>query len=282
MKEWKKDEIGDIKQNVKAHSMVGIVGMRGMPAKQLQSMRRELRGKAILKMSRNRLIKRALEESDKKIRPMSNFIEDQTALIFSEACPFKLYRLIEKSKLPSPAKPGDLPPRDITIEKGPTSFKPGPIVGELQNAGISAAIEGGRVVIRETKVVAKKGEPISSKLAEILKRLEIYPMEVGLDLRAAYENGIIYEVLAIDELKYFSDFKSAVQNAFNLAISIEYPNKETIPVLLSKACTGARNLAIKATIFEPEFMESIIYRAYAQVTSLSKLIENKLIEKTGV
>ncbi|MDD2665886.1 MAG: 50S ribosomal protein L10 [Methanocellales archaeon] len=275
MKEWKKEEIEGIKQNIQAHSMVGLVGMRGMPAKQLQSMRRDLRGTAILKMSRNTLIKRALEESDKKIRPMGNFIEDQTALIFSEIDPFKLYRLIEKSKLPSPAKPGDLPPKDILVEKGPTSFKPGPIVGELQNAGISAAIEGGKVVIRETKIVAKKGEPISPKLAEMLRRLEIHPMEVGLDLRAAYENGIIYEVLAIDELKYFSDFTSAVQNAFNLAISLGYPNKATIHALLSKASTGARNLAIKATIFEPDVMESIIYKAYAQVTSLSKLIEKK-------
>jgi large subunit ribosomal protein L10 len=275
MKEWKKDDVKDIKQKVQANSVIGIVGMRGMPAKQLQSMRRDLLGKAILKMSRNTLIKRSLEESDEKIHPMSNFIEDQTALIFSETDPFKLYRLIEKSKLPAPAKPGDISSKDIIIEKGPTSFKPGPFVGELQNAGISAAIEGGRVVIRETKTVAKKGDVISSKLAEILRRLEIYPMEVGLDLRAAYENGIIYESLAIDELKYFSDFTSAAQKAFNLAISIEYPSKDTVHVLLSKACTGSRNLAIEAAIFEPDVMESIIYRAYAQVTSMSKLIEKK-------
>ncbi len=275
MKEWKKDEIEDIKQKVHNHSVIGIVGMRGMPAKQLQFMRRNLRGKALLKMSRNTLIKRAIEESNDKIHPLMGFIEDQTALIFSETDPFKLYRLIEKGKLPAPAKPGDTPPKDILIEKGPTSFKPGPVVGELQNAGISAAIEGGRVIIRETKTVAKKGEAISPKLAEMLKRLEIYPMEVGLDLRAAYENGIIYKELAIDESKYFSDFTSAAQNAFNLAIGIEYPSKDTIRVLLSKACNSARNLAIRETIFEPYVMESIIYRAYAQVTSISKLIEKK-------
>ena len=275
MKEWKKDEIEDIKQNIKTYSVVGIVGMRGMPAKQLQSTRRDLHGKAILKMSRNTLIKRALEESDEKVRPLSDLIEDQTALIFSELCPFKLYKLIEKSKLPAPAKPGDIAPRDIIIERGPTSFKPGPIVGELQNAGIPAAIEGGRVVIRETKIVAKKGEVISSKLAEILGRLEIYPMEVGLDLRAVYENGIIYEELAIDEHKYFSDFTSAAQNALNLAISVDYPSRETIDVLLSKASIGARNLALKATIFEPDVMKSIIYKAHAQMISISKLIEEK-------
>ncbi len=275
MKEWKKDEVEDIKQKVQANSVIGIVGMRGMPAKQLQSMRRDLLGKALLKMSRNRLIKRALEESDEKIHPMVNFIEDQTALIFSETDPFKLYRLIEKSKLPAPAKPGDILSKDVIIEKGPTSFKPGPIVGELQNAGISAAIEGGRVVIRETKTVAKKGDAISSTLAEMLRRLEIYPMEVGLDMRAAYGDGILYEELAIDESKYFSDFTAAAQNAFNLAISVEYPSKDTIHVLLSKACTGSRNLAIEAAIFEPDVMESIIYRAYAQVTSISNLIEKK-------
>ena len=54
------------------------------------------------------------------------------------------------------AKAGETAPEDIVIEKGPTSFKPGPIVGELQQAGIPAAIEGGKVRIRETKTVVKE------------------------------------------------------------------------------------------------------------------------------
>ena len=99
------------------------------------------------------------------------------------------------------AKAGEIAPEDIIVEKGPTSFKPGPIVGELQQAGIPAAIEAGKVRIRETKTIVKKGQPFTPKQAEILAKLDIKPMDIGLLLQVAYFEGNMYEpsVLAIDE-----------------------------------------------------------------------------------
>src|SRR5660397_172130 len=70
-----------------------------------------------------------------------------------------------------------------------------------------------------TKTVVKTGEPISARLADVLQRLEIYPMEVGLYLRAAYDGNIIYtsKDLKIDEATYFDQFVSADSNAHNLS-----------------------------------------------------------------
>ena len=66
---------------------------------------------------------------------------------------------MEATKTAAPAKPGDIAPEDILVKAGDTPFKPGPIVGELQKAGIPAAIEGGKIVIKKDKVLVKKGEP---------------------------------------------------------------------------------------------------------------------------
>lgn len=269
--QWKKDEIEEIKALVKTYPVVGVVEMHEIPARQLQQMRVEFKGKAIIKVSRNTLIRRALSQSDEKIRPLSDFVEGQTALIFTQLNPFKLYKLLEKSKSPAPAKAGDVAPHDVIVEKGATSFKPGPIVGELQSVGIPAAIEGGSVVIRESKTIAKAGETISPKLAEVLTRLGIYPMEVGLKLRAAYENGAIFtpDVLAVDESKYLSDFTMAVHNALNLAINAAYPTSTTIRQLLQKASNDSRNLAINATILIPEVIKTILAKASVQAMLLS-------------
>ncbi|WP_156145983.1 50S ribosomal protein L10 [Methanococcoides methylutens] len=274
---WKKDEIEDIKNLIESYPLVGVVGIGGIPAKQLQSMRRSLKDVAVLKVSRNTLIKRALDESSDDIKKMDDFIEVQTALIFTEQNPFKLFKLLEKSKSPSPIKGGMITPNDIIVEAGPTSFPPGPILGDLQAAGIPAAIDGGKVVVRETSAVAKAGEVVSQKLAAMLTRLEIYPLEVGLDLRAVMEEGSIFtpDVLAIDEEQVFADFVQASQQAFNLSVNAVYPTSENISTLLAKAAAESKNLGINAVVFEPDVMGSLLGKAQCEMMSVASAASGK-------
>ncbi|WP_406660524.1 50S ribosomal protein L10 [Methanolobus sp. ZRKC3] len=269
--QWKKEEVEEIKGLIKKYPLFGVVGITGIPAKQLQKMRRDLQGTAVLKVARNTLTRRAIDESDDDVKQMAEFIDVQTALVFTEQNPFKLYKLLEKSKSPSPIKAGAIAPRDIIVEAGPTSFPPGPILGDMQGAGIPAAIDKGKVVIKETKVVAKEGEAVSQKLAAMLTRLEIYPMVVGLDMRAVLEDGSVFgpEVLAIDEDKYFTDFTLAAQQAFNLSVYAAYPTAENIKTLISKVATESRNLGINATILEPEIMDALLGKAHSQMLSVA-------------
>lgn len=286
---WKKDEIEDIKNLLTSHSSIGIVGVQGIPSNQLQLMRKNLRGLADIKMCRNNLIDRALNESSEDIRKINKYVEDQTALLFTNENPFKLYKILGRGKTSAPIKPGGISPKDIVVEKGPTSFPPGPIVGELTGAGIPAGIESGKVVIRETKTVAKKGDVVGAKLASILARLDIRPVELGLELRAVYEKGMIYEskLLAVDETQYIANLTFAVQRAFNLSINSAYPAKATISTLLAKAASQSRNLAINAELAIPEVIDVLLAKANAQMLSLAHLasqkdanaISNKLKEK---
>jgi large subunit ribosomal protein L10 len=275
--QWKKDEVENIKKLITTYSSMGIVGVHGIPSNQLQLMRKNLRGLADVRMYRNNMIYRAFDESSDDVKPVSKYVVDQTALLFTNENPFKLYKLLEKGKTPASIKPGGVAPKDIVVQKGPTSFPPGPIVGELQGSGIPAGIEGGKVVIRETKTVAKAGDVVNAKLASILSRLEIHPVELGLDLRAVFEKGMIYEskLLAVDETKYRSDLTLAVQRAFNLSINAAYPAKATITTLLAKAASQSRNLAINAEIIMPEIIDVLLAKANAQMLSIAKLASAK-------
>ena len=270
---WKKDEIEDIKRLMTSHSSIGIVGVTGIPSNQLQLMRKSLRGIADLKMCRNSLIDRAIAESSDDIKQINKYVESQTALLFTNENPFKLFKILDKGKTSAPMKAGGIAPKDIVVEKGPTSFPPGPIVGELTGAGIPAGIEGGKVVIRQTKTVAKKGDVVDAKLASILSRLEIHPMELGLDLRAVYEHGMIYEskILSVDETTYTNNLTLAVQHAFNLSVNSAYPAKATISTLLTKAASQSRNLAINAEVMMPEIIDVLLGKANAQMMSIAKL-----------
>ncbi len=224
-----------------------------------------------IRIYRNNLIHRALDESGSDLSPIGSSVNDQTALVFTDLNPFKLYKLLKSSKTEAPIRAGAIAPADITVEGGPTSFAPGPIVGDLQNAGIPARIDKGKVVIRETKVVAHEGETVSHALSEMLTRLEIYPMTVGFDLRAVYDNGTILEAdaLDIDEAKYAADIATATTGAFNLAIAIAYPTPVTIPTLLAKAASDARNLAINSAIPVPAIIDLLLSKAQSSAIALA-------------
>ncbi|MCT8336302.1 50S ribosomal protein L10 [Methanoculleus sp. Afa-1] len=268
---WKKDEVEEIKRGIEEHSLVGVVDMYGIPASQVQQIRRNLRGTARVKMARNTLIEHALNELGGSVASLNDHAEGQSALIFTNENPFKLFKLLERTKTKMAAKPGETAPEDIVIPKGPTSFKPGPIVGELQQVGIPAAIEGGKVKIRETKTVVKKGEVINKKVADALVKLGVKPMDVGLILQAAYYRNTIFtpDLLAIDEDAYANNIVLAAQQAFNLSVNAVIPTRLTVAAIIGKAVREARNVGVEATIYEKDIVDLIIGRAQREMLAVA-------------
>ena len=268
---WKKDEVEEIKRGIEEHSLVGVVDMYGIPASQVQQIRRNLRGTARVKMARNTLIEHALNELGGSVAALNDHAEGQSALIFTNENPFKLFKLLERTKTKMAAKPGETAPEDIVIPKGPTSFKPGPIVGELQQVGIPAAIEGGKVKIRETKTVVKKGEVINKKVADALVKLGVKPMDVGLILQAAYYRNTIFtpDLLAIDEDVYANNIVLAAQQAFNLSVNAVIPTRLTVAAIIGKAVSEARSVGVEASIYEKDIVDLIIGRAQREMLAVA-------------
>jgi large subunit ribosomal protein L10 len=279
---WKRDEVEGIKAKAQSTTLVGLVDMHGIPATQLQQIRRDLHETTKLKMTRNTLIEHAFQEMGGSLGDMVAHISGQSALIFTNTNPFKLYKMLERTKTKMAAKPGEVAPEDIVIPKGPTSFKPGPIVGELQQAGIPAAIEAGKVKIRETKVVVKKGETISKKMADVLIKLEVKPMDVGLALQVAFYEGSLFtpDMLAIDEQAYLDQITLAAAQAFNLSINAAIPTPQTISPLIGRAFREARSLGVEACIFDTGVMDALIMKAYRESLALKGITEQKSSKKT--
>lgn len=274
---WKIEEVEKLKELVHSYPVVGIVGIGRIPASQMHEMRKRLRDIAVLRVSKNTLIEHALQNGN-GISKLKDYIEAESAIIATEINPFKLFRTLEKMKMNIPAKGGEIAPNDIVIEKGETPFKPGPIVGDLQKVGIPAAIREGKVMIEKTVTLVKKGEVIKPEVAQMLTRLEIYPLQIGLDVRALYENGSVFtpDVLSIDTEKVMNDFYTAHSNAFFLALEIGYPTKETIEHLIQKAYLNSFTLAIESAIYTPETIEELIKKAYVA----SKVIAKELKTET--
>jgi len=273
--EWKIREVEDLVERIGESPVVGLVGLTDIPAKQLQDLRAVLRDVASIKMVRNNIARRAIEKCSDDVSPLADSIEAQTAFIFTDVNPFKLYKMLEEKKQPMPIKAGGKAPADIVIEKGETSFSPGPMVGKLQSAGIPAAIKSGKVIINETKVVAEEGETVSAQLAEVLATMEIFPRKVGLELLAVYEGGLVFrpEDLTIDTEAILSQMSTASGQALGLALEIGYATPTTIRPLLQRAASKARNLVLECAIPVPSMMEALLARAAADASLLTNLVE---------
>ena len=272
----KLDTVKQVSAEMKGYDVVGILDMHKLPAKQLHDIRNKLRGRARILMVKKRLIKFIFKNTGKKdIEKLLEFIQGEPALLLSKEDPFKIANIIMKSKSKARAKPGDIAPEKITIKAGPTPLPPGPAIGDLQRMKIPAMVQGDKIHVRTDTVVAKEGDEISSDLAGLLGKLNIEPMEIGLNLVAVWENAIIYgkEVLFVPTEEYLNDVLQAHSKAFNLAFNIDYYTHDNIPLFLSKANSEARALARAANIITKDTVGEVLGKAKSHADELKKHIK---------
>ncbi|UCE81334.1 MAG: 50S ribosomal protein L10 [Methanobacteriota archaeon] len=278
---WKKEAVAKLATHISDSNVVGIINIRGIPAPAFQTMRADLRNHVNITMLKNSLMKLALQEANKKrkgIVDLVGAIDDQCAIVTSDLNPFRLFKQLDGTKTKMPAKGGEISPDDIEIKAGDTPFKPGPVVGELQKAGLPAAIEQGKVVIKRDKLLVKKGDEIPREVALVLSKLEIFPITVGLDLRAAFEDGSVYakDVLEVDDLAYLAKIQTAAAGALSLSVFAGYPTTASIGPLLMKAHSNAFNLAVNAGVTTSETISFMLSKANAQMRALASRIPDAL------
>jgi len=278
--DWKKEKVAELEELTNNHEIIGIVNLADIPARQLQEMRKSLGDNAILKMSRKNFIKIALENSNKDAEGLADYLEGQPAMVFTEMNPFKLFKIFEDSKTAAPAKAGAIAPADIVVPAGDTSFPPGPIQADLMQAGLKVKVEKGSIVVQEDATVVEEGEPVPKNVADVLTKLEIYPMEVGMDLLAVCEGDTIYnaDVLKIDEEETIQTVATAYQNAINLSVNACIANSVSTPLLIQKASQDAMNLAINANILTSETADKILSKAHAQMLAVASLLSSDALD----
>ena len=264
--QWKKDEVKDIIRLFGEYPVAGVIDLTYLPAFQFMKIRKQLKNQMVTKVTKKRLIFKALEQlKDKKdIDALKQYLGGMPSLIFTKEDPFILQKQINKSKSNVAAKPGQIAPDDIRVEAGPTPFTPGPIIGELGRLGLKTEVKEGKIYLKEGKVLVKAGDVIKPEVADLLTKLAIEPMTIGLNLVAAYENktGQILDksVLSFDEKEYIINLKQAASWAVNLAAFIEYPDPEVLKMVIKKAYLSSKSVAKKASGYEVKEEEKVELR----------------------
>ena len=280
---WKRDRVGELAAILTSDGVLGVVDIGGVPAKNMLSMRDDLRSSLSITMAKKTLMRLAWEQTGRPMEELESLLEGavQPAIVHSNSMnAFQLYSELEKTKQGRAAKEGEVSPMDIVVEAGPTEFGPGPIVGEFNAVGIPAKIDKGKVAIQKTTTVVNKGEPISADLGIMLSKLDINPIEIGIILTGAIEDGFLFEAdsLELDTDGLRSDIVTATSGAFNLACNIRWFSSQTMPTLLAKASGEATSVAVEAGITNDVTIPLFITRANARALALAGQLDSSALD----
>jgi large subunit ribosomal protein L10 len=274
--EEKSSEVDAIKGILKEYKSIGIASLQKVRASQLQELKRSMAGKVYLRVLKNSLMKLAIEEMDQEeLKKLEEYLDGSNVYLFSDLNPFKLALLLERGKVRTTAKSGDIAANDVVIPAGNTAQPPGPVISQLNAVGLPTRIESGSVWVSKDTLVVRKGEVINERLAGVLSKLGIKAVELGLSMRAVLDNGlmIVGDQLKVDVGATRKSVEASNAEAFALALEIAYTTKETIKPLLQTAHQKAVALAVGAAIPTRDTIADLIRKANAEMASLSGAVE---------
>jgi large subunit ribosomal protein L10 len=274
--EEKSAEVEAIKDLLQEYKFIGVASLQKVRATQLQELKKNLAGKVYMRVLKNTLMKLAIDELGKEdLQKLEAYLAGSNILLFTNINPFKLALLLERGKVKTTAKSGDIAAMDVVIPTGNTGQPPGPIISQLNAVGLPTRIESGSVWVSKDTLVVRKGEAINERLAGVLSKLGIKAVELGLSMQAVYDEGLIIagDMLKVDIDGTRRSIEQSNAAAFALSLAIAYPTSENIATLLQVAHQKAVALSLGAAVPTKETIGDLIRKAEAEMLSLTGAVE---------
>jgi large subunit ribosomal protein L10 len=261
------------------YTVIALSKMTKVRAAQLMMIRKKFRNDIKIKIIKNKVATRAFEnvKGVAGLENLSNQLEGQCALIFTNINPFKLNLIFAQNKVFLPAKGGDIATKEIVVPSGNTGITPGPVLSEFKTANVPTKIDQGTIWVSKDTLVVRPGDIISTPLASLLSKLNVKPIEAGISVNFAIAEGLIFKEqdLRINLGEYKEDLVRSFEQALALATEAGYMTAETVKPLLVKAQQQARSLAAEAGYLTPETAGFVLPRAQVQ----AQAVANKAKEK---
>lgn len=269
----KTKEVEQIAELIKQHKIIGIASLQKVRAAQLQEFKKNLADKVFMRVLKNTLVKLAIEKCEERpeLKKLEEHLKGSNVFMFTDINPFKLALILEKGKIKTTAKSGDIAAFDVVVPAGNTGQPPGPIISQLNAVGLPTRIESGSVWINKDTLVVRKGEAINERLASILSKLGIKPVETGFALTVVFDEGlaITQNQLKLDVDGTRHSIEEAYAQSFALSLSIAYPTRENVASLLQVAHREAYSLSLGAAVPTKDTVEDLIRKAHAEMLSLN-------------
>ncbi|MBQ03400.1 50S ribosomal protein L10 [Candidatus Bathyarchaeota archaeon] len=257
------------------YKLIGAADLTKVGSGMLQDLRKQLRGQVTIKGIKNTLMRISMEKVGlHETKDFLSQIKGQNIYIFSNGNPFSLAMTLHRNKVRVFAKAGDTALEDLIVPAGNTGLSPGPIISKFGDLAIRTRIEAGNIwVVNDTKV-AKTGDEISEDLSDLLVRLGVRAAEMGLEIKAVYDNGSVIprDELILDIGVYSERLLRAFNGAYQISLKAAYVTPLTIMPLISLVASNVMKLALESVWVTTETAAEFVARANAQAVVLAKAV----------
>jgi len=233
-------------------------------SRQLQAVRIALRGKGVVLMGKNTIMRKVLrdqiEAGNTKLSSLLPCIRGNVGMIFTNDDLAEMRKVIESERVPAAAKTGQFAPVDVYVPPGPTGLDPGQ-TGFFQALNISTKIARGAIEILNNVWLIHKGERVSSSATALLTKLNIKPFFYGIVVSKVFENGSVYDakILDMSEGELMSRFFAGVRHVAALSLNLGIPTLASLPHIIAN--TFKKLVAISLET-DYTFEESKVFKDY--------------------
>jgi len=230
---------------------VMVIGVDNVGSNQLQKIRTALRGKAVVIMGKNTLMRKLLRDniaSNPKLEKLLEFVVGNMGFIFTNGDLSPIRSIVTEYKVPAAAKSGVIAPSDVFVPAGATGLDPGQ-TAFFQALNIPTKIAKGSIEIINEVHLLRKGDKVTSSAVALLNKLDIKPFFYGVQVFSIYEDGSVYPVAILDITPddILQKFFAGVSKLTALSLSIGWPSQLTIGHYFASAFKKLASLSLATT-----------------------------------
>lgn len=254
---WKRNYFEKITQLFDEYPKCFIVNADNVGSKQMQQIRMALRGKAVVLMGKNTMMRKAIRghlESNPGLEKLMPCIRNNVGFVFTREDLVEVRDLLVSNKVQAPARAGALAPLDVKIPAQATTLGPEK-TSFFQALQIPTKITKGTIEILNEVNLITMGERVGQSESTLLNMLNISPFTYGLIVENVYDSGTIFNptILDITEEDIKKSFMMGVRNVAAVCLEIKYPTTASVP---HSIVNGFKNLLAIAVETDIDFAEA--------------------------
>jgi len=258
----KQNYFGKLVKLLDEYPKIFVVYADNVGSSHMQKIRLALRGKGVLLMGKNTMIRKAIRghtENIKSLEALLPHVRGNVGFIFCKDDLQFIKKVINDNKVAAPAKAGAIAPVDVIVPAGNTGLEPTQ-TSFLQALNIPSKISRGQIEIVSDVHLITVGNKVGSSEAALLAKLDIKPFKYGLGIKCVYDNGSIYEasVLDLTDEDILAKFSNGIKNVASVSLAVGFPTVAALPHVLVR---GYKNIISVALATEYTFPQADKFKA---------------------
>ncbi|KAF9509803.1 hypothetical protein BS47DRAFT_1301000 [Hydnum rufescens UP504] len=249
-----------LRELLDTYSSIFIVNVDNVGSNQMHQIRVALRGKGVVLMGKNTMVRRALRSILSELPQFERLlphVRGNIGFVFTNDDLKEIRTIITANKVAAPARAGALATVDVIVPGGNTGMEPGK-TSFFQALRIPTKIARGTIEIVGDVQVVTAGTRVGSSEATLLNMLNISPFTYGMQVVQIFDNGNVFssDVLDIDEQVLIDRFLSGIKTVASISLALKYPTIVSVSHLLVAAYKNVLAVSI-ATDYTFEGAEKV-------------------------